>query len=150
MQLMYDLKSKTSHYADCFDGHVGAGTTGLKTKVIGGPSGTSCKPYGQAISTQGSARLKTTTDYQKLTGNFLPSRTVHFDRAPAGSGNWTTNYASTTSTSHDPNDNNWFKSFTVSGSNGSVSYDFRARIIPEPGLDGDTSAIFTLTWSTGC
>jgi hypothetical protein len=92
----------------------------------------------------------TTTNYQELSGNFLKSRTIRIDRAPAGTGNWTSNYATTTAVTADANDNNWFISFTVTGTNGSVSYDFRARVLGEPGLDGDTSPKWTLTWSSAC
>jgi hypothetical protein len=105
--------------------------------------------FGSALSLSGRLGIKVdATNYGKLSGNTLASRTVFFDRRLAGTTTWTADYASVTTSS--ASTDNWAKSFSASGSSGATTYEFRAHYRGESGVDSDYSPTISLTWSNPC
>jgi hypothetical protein len=149
MQVLYDIASLSGPYGDCFDHIPGAGSSGLISVVTSGATDQTSTCYGSALSLSGRLAIKVdATNYGKLSGNTLASRTVYFDRRLAGATTWTIDYGSVTTSTG--SSTNWAKSFTASGSSGVTTYEFRAHYKGEGGVDGDYSPTVSLSWSNPC
>jgi hypothetical protein len=148
MQLLYDVKSISGPYADCFADIAGSGTTGLLPTLTSNGDGLGdC--YGVMVPVSGRLAIKSTTSYQELSGNALAGRVVSFDRRVAGTTTWTTDVATTTTTTG-ATGNNWTEGFSGSGTGPSVTYEFRAHFAGEAGVDAGYSPIFTMRWGRAC
>ena len=148
-QLKYDLAALSGRYADCFDHVTGHGVNGLvSTATISAPVASAC--YGTALSITGRLEIQTNANYETLGGNPLASRTVLIDRKLRSAGSWPpTNYSSAVATNANTG-NNWSRSFTESGTSGSITYDYRVRYLGEAGVDPVTSGVVSLTWRFPC
>lgn len=143
-QLKYDLAALAGVYADCFDHIAGHGVNGLvSTATVSAPVASAC--YGTALSITGRLEIQANANYETLGGNPLASRTVLIDRKLHSSGTWTVDYSSAVATNANTG-NNWTRSFTQSGSSGSITYDYRAHYKGEAGVDPVYSSTVSLTW----
>ena len=147
MQILYDVASLAGGYADCFDHVPGHGPTGLYS-VVSEAAPLTAECYGVGLTLTGRLAVKADSNYGALSGNSLPSRTVFLDRWPKGSTAWTIDYASVATDGGSAN--NWSRTFSVSGSSGVTTYEFRAHFKGESGLDADYSPVVGLTWSNPC
>ncbi len=147
-QLLYDLAALAGVYADCFDHVTGHGVSGLvSSATASAPVASAC--YGTALSINGRLEVQTNTNYGTLSGNPLASRTVYVDRKLHSAGTWTVDYATAVANNSNTG-NNWSRSFTESGTSGSVTYDFRAHYKGETGVDPAYSGVVSLTWRYPC
>lgn len=147
-QLLYDLSAMAGVYADCFDHVTGHGVGGLvSTATASAPIASTC--YGTALSITGRLAIQTNTNYGTLSNNPLASRTVYIDRKLHSSSTWTADYSSAVATSAGTG-NNWSRSFSQTGSSGSITYDYRAHYKGEAGVDPGYSSVVSLTWSSVC
>ena len=142
-QLLYDLAALAGVYADCFDDIAGHGVTGLvSSATASAPVASAC--YGTALSITGRLEILTNSNYGTLGGNPLASRTIFMDRKLHSAGTWTVDYSSAVASN--VSGNNWSGSFTVTGSSGSTTYDYRAHFKGEAGVDPVYSGTVSLTW----
>jgi hypothetical protein len=147
MQLMYDVATTNGPYAGCFDHFAGHGVQGLiSAATASAPVTSGC--YGAGLAINGRLAIQTTSAYEHISGNPLTSRTVFFDRKLHSSSTWTLDYASSVATNSAGN--NWTHTFSVAGSSGSVTYDFRAHYKGETGVDPVYSSVVSLSWSNPC
>ncbi|HEX7949450.1 MAG TPA: hypothetical protein VF494_03805 [Candidatus Limnocylindrales bacterium] len=150
LQLMYGVDDRSRPYAECFDDITNAGTYGLRTGMAVTPSATFVC-YGQGITISGRLFVQDYSSYGPLGGNNIASHTVWIDRRVGGTSTWTEDYRTVT-TSTASSGNTWSIIESVSGSSGSVTYEYRAdwhRPSLE-GLDSSTSSTLSLTWSSAC
>jgi hypothetical protein len=143
-QLLTGMKTSTGPVADCFGSIAGHGAVGLLASVTSTtPTVSVC--LSQAATIAGSYGVAPSGGYQMMSGLRLGARTVWFDRKPHTSSAWTLNVTSTGTTST----GGWARSFT-SGATSTITYDFRPHVSSEPGLDGATGPVLTVTWRSGC
>jgi hypothetical protein len=146
LQLLYGVSNRASPYPDCFDHITGHGDIGLDSVTTATPtSAYAC--FAQPITVSGRLSIANNSNYGAVRNNALASRTVYFDRRLSGTGTWTTDVASATTTSA-ASGNNWSKSFTVNGT-GSVIYEYRAHYKrqTDQGVDEAFSVVITLIWT---
>lgn len=146
-QILYDVANTAGVYADCFDHIAGHGVNGLISSAsASAPIASAC--YGTALSITGRLEIQANANYGHLGGNPLSSRTVFIDRKLRAASTWTVDDASAAASNSAGN--NWSRSFTQTGSSGSITYDYRAHYKGEAGVDPVYSSVVSLTWRYPC
>lgn len=134
-QLLWGARNVAGPIGECMDHVTGAGSNGLKTEVTLGASDTMVC-VGESVNLSGTLSIAVNSNYGRLSGDPLGSRTVTIKRDGAvwvtrTTGSTTGNYSATAS-------------FSTAGSRAYVTS------FPSEGyeaLTGDTSPTVTATWS---
>jgi hypothetical protein len=137
-QLLWGARDVAGPIAECMDHVAGAGSNGLNTAVTLSASATTvCINEGVTLS--GSLKIATNTNYGRLSGDPLGSRTVTIKRDGV---TWVTRTTGSTSGTYSAT-----ASFSTAGSRSYVTSFPNER---SGALTGDTSPTVTVTWSTAC
>lgn len=124
--------------AECMDHVAGAGSNGLNTVVtLSADAGTVC--LSEAVALSGRLTIATNSNYGRLSGSPLGSRTVAIIRDGA---TWVSRTTGSTSGTYSAT-----ASFSTAGSHTFVSSFANERV---ESLTGDTSSAITVTWSRSC
>lgn len=142
LQLRYDVSDSSVTYANCLDHVEDAGPSGLRTDPTFSSNYTSLC-YGQVATFSGKLEVEDKPSYLRLGNNRLGSRDVKVQRAPHGTGNFST-YA-TVSTS---NQGVWSYGVSLTSF---ADYDWRARFAGEgTGLSPANSSALRVRWTGAC
>ncbi|MEO6207087.1 MAG: hypothetical protein ABIP77_03940 [Candidatus Limnocylindrales bacterium] len=143
-QLINGMANPSGPLADCFENVAGHGTVGLRSALSASSTSLSvCTSQTAVLS--GGLGVAVSSGYQRMSGAPLGGRTVWFDRKPRTSSVWTLNIASAVTSAS----GSWSRGFST-GSAATVTYDFRAHVSSETGLDGSTGPVIGVTWRSGC